>query len=412
MTMTSIARDRPLDLVYFSGVDWGYTWQRPQQLASRLSRHGKVLYVDPLGLRSLRLSDLPRIVGRAAERLGLPRERRPERGLTLSAAPLAYLPFPTSAAATRINGRLLRRAVARWMRRSDVGAPVIWVGTPSAAVLEAITGLPARLLVYDCLDRFTLFHEDGEAIARTEQAIVSRVDVVLTASRELYESMGRLNPRTFLVPNAADYAHFSKAASPREPPAALAGLSRPILGYFGEIAHWFDVQAVRSLAASRPGWSLVLIGPLHTAAAGSLLDLPNVHYLGRRPYHELPRYLAHFDVCLLPFRVSELTSATNPVKLYEYLASGRPVVSTPLPEVLPYRDVVRIAEPSALVEAVEASLQASGDREAAGRRMAVAHANTWDHRVEQILGILETAGGGAGSVGSAGQREPPPRSLS
>jgi glycosyltransferase involved in cell wall biosynthesis len=117
----------------------------------------------------------------------------------------------------------------------------------------------------------------------------------------------------------------------------LAGLSRPILGYFGEMAHWFDAQAVRSLAASRPVWSLVLIGPLHTAAAGSLLELPNVHYLGRRPYQELPRYLAHFDVCLLPFRVSELTSATNPIKLYEYaLPSSRLSKYQSLPRLVPF----------------------------------------------------------------------------
>ena len=388
--MTHPARGAPLDVVYFSGVNWGYTWQRPQQLATRLSRHGRLLYVDPLGLRPLRLTDLPRIAGRAAERLGLPRERRPASGLSLCSAPLAYLPFPASAVATRVNGWLLRRAVSHWMRSSGVARPVIWVGTPSAAVLEALSGLTPRLLVYDCLDRFSLFHENGEAIARTERTLASNADVVLTTSQDLYESMKRLNPRTLLVPNAADYEHFSKAASPQEAPAPLAGLPRPVVGYFGEIAHWFDVEAVMTLASARPEWSVVLIGPLH-AEAGSLLDLPNVHHLGRRPYDDLPRYLAHFDVCLLPFKVSDLTSATNPVKLYEYLASGKPVVSTPLAEVLPYRDLVKIAEGDALVGAVESALTESAEDGAVGRRMAIARENTWEHRVDQILRILSDA---------------------
>jgi len=386
--MTRDGRSRGLDLVFFSGVDWGYTWQRPQQLATRLARHGRVLYIDPLGLRPVRVTDVPRLAARAAARLGLPRERRPSESLTLSSAPLAYLPFPGSRAAAWLNGRLLRRAVSRWMARFGVTSPVVWVGTPSAAVLNAARALPARLSIYDCLDRFTLFHKRAAAIARAEQEIVGHVDVVLTTSRELHESMKRQNPRTFLVPNGADYDHFSMAAGNLPCPEALASLPRPIVGYYGEIAHWFDVEAVSRLAAARPHASIVLIGPLHAPAARSLLERPNVHYLGRRPYDDLPFHLAHFDVCLLPFTASALTSATNPVKLYEYLASGKPIVSTPLAEVLPYRDLVNVTAPDLLAEAVDVSLSDSGNRQAAERRMTVARANTWEHRVEQVLEIL------------------------
>jgi glycosyltransferase involved in cell wall biosynthesis len=374
---------RAFDLLYFSSIDWGYTWQRPQQLASRLAKRGRVLYVEPLGLRRVRTSDLPRLLGRLAERACPPTE-----GVSLCRAPLAYFPFPGWPLADRINGRLLRRRIARWMREAASCEPIVWMGVPSQAALEAARGIRASRVVYDCLDRFDLFHDGGSAIAHVEEAIATRADLVFATSADLFDRMRVLNPRTSLLPNAVDYDHFARAATTLPAPPALARLSRPIVGYVGEIAPWFDVEAVAELAASHPAWSLVLLGPLHSPAAPPLLALRNVHHLGRVGYDELPHYVGHFDACLLPFKVNPLTQAASPVKLYEYLASGKPVASTPLKEVLPLRGLVEIAEEGRLGAAVEACLASAHDTGAASRRMAMARDNTWDKRVERALVLL------------------------
>jgi glycosyltransferase involved in cell wall biosynthesis len=371
------------DLLYFASVDWGYTWQRPQQLATRLAQQGRVLYVEPLGLRKARMSDLPRLLSRIAAR-GTPLPA----GVSLCRAPLAYVPFPGQPLADRINGRALGRRIARWMRAAGSSDPVVWMGVPSRAAVESVRGVRASQTVYDCLDRFDLFHEGGRRIALVEEAIASRADHVFATSGDLFERMRRLNPRTSLLPNAADYEHFAQATRPGPAPPALAKLPRPIVGYFGEIAAWFDVEAVATLAASHPNWSLVLLGPLSTNAARPLLARKNAHHLGRVDYEELPHYVRHFDTCLLPFKVNALTQAASPVKLYEYLASGRPVASAPIKEVLPFRGIVEIAEEGRLGAAVEASLAGARDATAADRRMAVARENTWDRRVERARELL------------------------
>jgi glycosyltransferase involved in cell wall biosynthesis len=379
--VTQAERPAALDLLYFAAVDWGYTWQRPQQLASRLARGGRLVYVEPAGLRSARLVDVPRILRRLRPAASTPALE----GIRLC-RPLA-IPFRGSAFVTRSNGRLMRRAVEQVMARARLKEPGLWVGVPSPEVVEAIRGLRGRPLIYDCLDRFALFHADGRAIEQAEVEIATRADLVLATSRELFERMRALNPHTLLVPNGADVDHFATAQPPAPEPADLAGLPHPILGYVGEIADWFDVELAEALAQN-PRWSLVLIGPLRSGRARRLLARSNVRHLGPRPYAELPRYLSRFDVCLLPFELNALTAAVNPVKLYEYLASGQPVVSTPLPEVLPFRHVVSVAEATDFPAAVEAALQTAADADARERRLRVARKNTWDQRVETILGAL------------------------
>ena len=203
--------------------------------------------------------------------------------------------------------------------------------------------------------------------------------------------MKRINSQTFLVPNAVDFDQFRTAAKPDwVPPQDMLSLKRPILGYAGEIAEWFDSELVHDLAAQNPGWSIVLIGRIHVDISG-ILKLPNVHYLGLKNYADIPSYMSQFDVCLLPFKISALTNAVNPIKFYEYLAMGKPVVSTPIREVQYYRDIVEIAERSEFSAAVKRALETSGDQERTARRLKIAENNTWDKRIEEIVRILNAS---------------------
>ena len=202
--------------------------------------------------------------------------------------------------------------------------------------------------------------------------------------------MRRWSTRTVLVPNAADYEHFSRPVAAAELPADLRGLPRPVIGYVGEIAAWFDTGLVRRLALRHPEWSIVLVGPA-TAEARHALSGASIHLLGRRPYSELPRYLAGFDCCLIPFRASPLTAAVSPVKLYEYLAAGKPVVSTPLPSVLPFGREILIGADRRFLEAVDEAVAGRDDVAAAEARRGRARANTWEDRVARILDALRDA---------------------
>jgi glycosyltransferase involved in cell wall biosynthesis len=381
-------KDR-FDIVYFSSIDWNHTWQRPQQLASRLARYGKVLYISPLGLRSVVLTDWARILRRIAFEFSRPVTASNQR-LTVH-TPLLYLPLPESPLANRINGWLLHRTIAQWMKRHQIHRPIVWMGVPSPVALEAIKSIEVRLTVYDCLDNFSLFHQDAPYIVEAEQQIVSRTQIVFATAAELLERMKLINPRTYLLPNAADYEHFAyDAIRDLPPPREMASLRKPILGYIGEMAQWFDFDLVHNVALQHPAWNIVLIGLVHVDLAHKLFRLPNVFPLGRKSYSELPAYLRCFDLCLLPFKINALTSAVNPVKLYEYLAAGKPVVSTPMREVWQYQDVVRIAERSEFSAAIKTELETDSEAKIQ-QRLVVARRNTWDQRIEEILRLLDPA---------------------
>ena len=375
------------DVLYFGAVDWSHTWQRPQQIASRLAAHGRVVYIDPIGLRALRFSDAPRLVRRlrAGDVETVPRPP----GLSVISGHAATLASGLRAPA-EWTARLVASTVRSALAAAGIDHPLIWAGTPSPALVAALDLLPSRGLVYDCLDAVAAFRPDSADVEVAESALARRADVVLATSAALEARMRRWNARTVLVPNAADYEHFSRPVAAAEIPAEIRALPRPVIGYVGEVAPWLDTGLVRRLALRHPDWSIVLVGPATMEARGALPD-PNVHVLGRRPYADLPRYLAGFDCCLIPFRASPLTAAVSPVKLYEYLAAGKPVVSTPLPSVLPFAREVLVGADRRFLEAVDEAVANRHDAVAAEARRRCARAETWDHRVARILEALQAA---------------------
>lgn len=375
------------DVLFFGAVDWSHTWQRPQQIASRLAAQGRVVYVDPIGLRRARLSDAPRLMRRLRAIDSPPVAM--QAGVSVISGHAASLSAGLRAPAAW-TARLMVTAVRRALHSARIERPVIWAGTPSPALVAALDLLPSRLLLYDCLDAVAAFRPGQPEVEAAEMALARRADVVLATSPELEARMRRHNPRTVLVPNAADYDHFSRRIASGDIPVELRGWPRPVIGYLGEVAAWFDTGLVRRLALRHPDWSIVLVGPA-TPEARRALPEPNVHFLGRRPYSELPRYLAAFDCCLIPFRASPLTAAVSPIKLYEYLAAGKPVVSTPLPSVLPFAREVLVAADERFLEAVEEAVAGRHDVAAAEARRRRARANTWDHRIARILEALHEA---------------------
>jgi hypothetical protein len=222
-----------LDVLYFGAVDWSHTWQRPQQIASRLAAHGRVVYVDPIGLRAVRLSDAPRLVRRL--RTGDVEAVAPPSGLTVISGHAATLASGLRAPA-EWTARLMAATARQALAAAGIERPVIWAGTPSPALVAALDLLPSRLLVYDCLDAVAAFRPDSADVEAAEAALARRADVVLATSAALEARMRRGNARTILVPNAADYEHFSRPVAAAEIPAEIRALPRPVVGYVGEVA--------------------------------------------------------------------------------------------------------------------------------------------------------------------------------
>ena len=194
------------------------------------------------------------------------------------------------------------------------------------------------------------------------------------------------------MPNGADFEHFSRG----EPNAFVAGLPRPVIGYFGAIAEWFDVELIAQAARERPQWSFVLVGRTAGASLGPLRGLKNVHLTGERPYGQLPGFLAGFDVACIPFKVDMLTRATNPVKFFEYLSAGKPVVATALCELAPHAKYFHSIQPGeGLVAAAEQAL-ADNDAEMAAARRLFARQNTWEARRERLAEALASGYGQGG----------------
>jgi glycosyltransferase involved in cell wall biosynthesis len=264
----------------------------------------------------------------------------------------------------------------------------VWVILPSAASI--LPHLDAEKVIYYCVDEWSEFSFlDADAMREMERQVIAQSDLVFASARALYESRRAIHPRTHLIPHGVDGEHFERARSAAlEVAPELRDLPRPVVGFWGALHDWIDLDLIRCVAERHPEWSIALVGHPEVDTAG-LARLPNVHLVGGRPYAALPGYAKGFDAAILPFKINRLTESVNPIKLREYLAAGLPVVSTALPEARAYGDLVRIgATPEAFVRELEAAVADTSDA-AALRRMEAVRGDTWVARVERMSELVE-----------------------
>ncbi|MDY7009784.1 MAG: glycosyltransferase [Planctomycetota bacterium] len=297
------------------------------------------------------------------------------------------VPLPASAWARRINRTLLVRQIKRTLGRLRAGPLQIWSFAPDVAYL--LDEFAAERIVYYCVDDFASFTGyDSRQVLRDEADLCGRADLVVATSMALKETRQRFNPNTILVTHGVDYEHFAKALSDRLPvPEDIADIPHPILGFFGLLRDWVDLDLLAEVARRRPDWHIVLLGD-STVDLSPYRKLPNVHFLGRKKYEELPAYCRQFDVGLIPFKINDLTRAVNPIKLREYIAAGLPVVSTPLPELGLCGPFVHAADtPDAFAEAIESALATGLD--ARRKRTEAMAKETWPEKTETICRHLK-----------------------
>lgn len=373
--------------------NWAYDPTSKHQVMKLLAQRNHVIWVNYHGSRRPRLGHADAGAAVAKIRQFIQGPRRVERNLTVL-TPLV-VPLPGNRAVAAVNRQLLARQIWNVLRDLPERPAQLWSFAPD---VDYLCGrFDEECVVYYCVDEFSEFTGyDAAAIAAAEHRLIRRADLVITTARSLYESKRDVAPdpaNVVLVPHGVDYDHFALATSPNTTiPDDLAALPRPILGFWGLIQDWLDLDLLAEVARARPNWSIVLIGEALTDTA-VLSALPNVHLLGRRPYASLPAYAKGFDVGLIPFRLNALTLAVNPIKLREYLSAGLPVVSTPLPEVQRYPDSVRLAgDVPDFIAACEHTLNtdAAERRHLAAARQAAMQRETWVEKVKEISGYVRT----------------------
>ncbi len=381
-------------LVCFAPDPWAGLWRNRHQIMTRLARRNKVLWVEP----------------RAYLRPTLRRLRRGEIGWHELRRPLAVPvqenlwvyrdPVYAPIAGPRFRLGRLTEAIRVWamrrtMRRLGFGRPLLWLTRYYQA--DVVGTLGERLVIYQISDEYSAYAavRDPEAVRRAEAELIQRADLVLVTSPALLEAKRPLNPHTYLVPNAADVEGFRRAVEDPALPLQMAVLSRPILGYVGVLNEKLDYRLLREIALARPDWTLALVGPLSLYSqpdkADVLTGLPNVHLLGRVDVAQVPHYIKACDVCLLPYERNEWTRHIDSLKLYEYLACGRPVVATDIPAAHAFPGLVHVVRDAAeAVQAIERALAESTPEQVRRRQAAVAEHN-WEARVERISALIEAA---------------------
>lgn len=364
-------------------------WDAPQfgsrqQIARQLARRGhQVLFVEvPRALHSL-ISD-PTGTRRALGRMGRTRQ--------IPDGPLVYTPPPVlpiyyNPLMNAINQRLLLRYLRRTLVRLGWRLDVLWTYWPHTAYL--IGRLRERVAVYHCIDDFAAVGyplTPHGYVARLEAQQCRKVDIVFARTSGLAAAKRQINPNTHLLPGGVDTVLFHPAHV-AAPPAQVAALSRPRVGFIGTIDDRVDVELLVLCAKSLTEVTFVLLGPVkrHRVNPGSLADLANVHMLPPCPHSEVPSIVAAFDVCLVPYRVNAYTEGLSPVKLYEYLALGKPVVATDLPYLRREADKIRIARtPEDFTTAVRSALAHPPATEEQVRWRAAAEAHSWQCQVDEI----------------------------
>ena len=361
-------------IVVFSHLRWRFVWQRPQQFLSRFAEKHPVLFVE--------VAEFDGVAGEP-----------PRLELTSPAANVTVLNLhldPAIAGAPAVTDSI-RQAVRDGMAAIHVENPLLWFYNPMDAGW-VLGWLENRGVVYDCMDELSQFKGAPPELIEREAELMRAADVVFTGGIELYEKKSKGHPNVHFFGCAVEYDHFAQAQVDGPIPEDLAAISGPRIGWFGVVDERVDYDLLREAAARRPDLSFVIVGPAVKVDPKDFPQAPNLHWQGGRDYKELPLYCRGYDVCMMCFALNEATEFINPTKALEYLATGKPVVSTTVKDVVrQYDDTVVIAHSTdEFLAAIDRAL-AGGQRDMVERGLAKAKAASWENTVREMQRIIDAA---------------------
>ena len=357
-----------IDLICFSHLRWNFVYQRPQHLMSRFAKHARVFFFEEA------VYDAPSQYNEIFD--------DPETGVCV------VTPHITSD--TENSPEALRHLLQIFMASMSIKNHVAWYYTPMSLAFS--DHLKPELTVYDCMDELSSFKFAPPELKMWEQKLFSKADIVFTGGMHLYEAKKQFHSNIYGVPSGIDTDHFIKARKSVKDPDDQAPIPRPRIGFYGVVDERFNIELLRSVAEKRPDWHFVVIGPTAKIDPATLPKVNNIHFIGMRDYKDLPRYLAGWDVAMMPFALNEATKYISPTKTPEFLAAGKPVVSTSIHDVVhPYGDkkLVSIADtPAEFDAAIEQYLSTERSKQWQKEADQLLKTMSWDDIAERMRDLL------------------------
>lgn len=372
-------------ILYF-GNDW-YAENRTSShhIARQLAARYNVFYIECPGLRAPQAGgrDIRKVFQKIWKALRGSRQVMPG----IRVCTLLQIPYHRFAFVRRLNSWLIRMSIRWLMWCNNIRSPIAWFVVPHLAAL--VGQLNETLSVYYCVDDYAALPNIDVASTRSmDEQLTRNADLVFVASHTLLPKKLSMNPNTVVSPHGVDVEHFGRAQDRNGPvPKEIRSLPKPIIGFFGLIEEWIDLELVANLAKRRPDWTFLMIGRV---AVSDPPKLPNVHFIGKRPYDQLPEYGRCFDAAIIPYKLNQQVLHANPLKLREYLAMGVPIVSVRTPETEKYADVVDIASSvEEFLAKLDSAIRQSQDKTAVDRRLMRVAGESWNCRLDVILGHVQ-----------------------
>ncbi len=364
------------DLVCFAHLHWDFVWQRPQHLLSRFAQKGRVFYVEDAFFHADDFIE-PHM-----------EEKERQNGVKVLVVHLPHRLHGDDAAINQAQFDVL----SRYFDDNGINDYVFWYYTPMA--LDKSRAFKPLLTVYDCMDELAQFKFAPPELRQREQELFQKADLVFTGGQRLYEAKREQHADAHAFPSSIDKDHFGQARNPElAEPADQAGIPHPRVGFFGVVDERLDIELLGQLATNHPEWQFVIIGPVVKIDPASLPHNANIHYLGGKNYQELPAYLRGWDVATLLFARNESTEFISPTKTPEYLAAGRPVVSTSIRDVVrPYGDLnlVQIADdPKDFGQAIATALEQGKDADWRTRTDDYLATISWDLTWQNMVNLMQ-----------------------
>lgn len=360
-----------MDIICFSHLRWNFVYQRPQHLLTRLFRQFRVFFVE----EPVYDTDKP-FLDNIYSKEGI----------------WVVVPHLPSGINETDGIKVQEMLLKEFFEYFKVSRYIFWYYTPMA--LPISQSFSPLLIVYDCMDELSAFQNAPPRLRELESALMKKADLVFTGGQSLYESKKGQHACIYPFPSSIDKKHFGKSRNKLSEPNDQSSIPYPRIGFFGVIDERMDIGLLKAISEQRPDWNFIIIGPVVKIDPASLPVFPNIYYLGGKSYEELPSYLSGWDVAMMPFAINESTRFISPTKTPEYLAGGKPVVSTPIRDVVtPYGDngLVYIADtPEEFIKGIEQALTLHNKEGWLKAVDAFLENNSWDYTVEKMLFHINT----------------------
>jgi uncharacterized SAM-binding protein YcdF (DUF218 family) len=383
------------NIICISSIDWDFIWQGHQEIMLTFAEAGnRVLFIENTGVRAPGIKDFPRIKNRIKNWFKGVKGIREEIPNLYIFSPL-LLPFPYLRIARWINRHLILSILEKWTKIMDFHEAIVWTFLPTPLSMNIIDNLSKKIVIYYCIDNFRVSSDSAKKIQRYEIKLIKQVDLVFVTSQALYDYCSTYNDHVYTFPFAVNFQEFEKVRLEKNIiPEELKNIKRPIIGYVGGVHKWIDRKLIKEVVQNYPEYSFVFVGPLQTDVS-LLSSLKNIYFLGKKDHKKIPYFIKYFDVCIIPYLITEYIKNVYPTKLNEYHTMGKPIVSTDFLEISNFNakndNLVFIGRTTKeFIDCIQEALN-NKDNYLVNKRITSAKNNSWTTRIEEMSDLLKEA---------------------